>query len=47
VATNPGIGAGAVLGSADDRRQTWLIEDRDLYATGPAVPPVIGGGPGC
>ncbi|MDB4967481.1 MAG: hypothetical protein JWN44_3170, partial [Myxococcales bacterium] len=29
---------------ADDWRHTWLVEDRDLYATGPSVQPVIGGG---
>jgi hypothetical protein len=43
-ATNPGIGAGAMVGGADDWRHTWLVEDRDLYATGPSVRPVIGGG---
>jgi len=44
IATNPGIGAGAMVGGADDWRHTWLVEDRDLYATGPSVRPVIGGG---
>ena len=43
IATNPGIGAGAMVGGADDWRHTWLVEDRDLYATGPSVQPVIGG----
>jgi hypothetical protein len=44
IATNPGLGAGAMVGGADDWRHTWLVEDRDLYATGPSVEPVVGGG---
>jgi hypothetical protein len=41
---NPGVGPGAMSGGAADWRQTWLVEDRDLYATGPSVQPVTGGG---
>ncbi len=43
IATNPAMGTGALVGGAGDWRQTWLVEDRDLYGTGPSVQPVIGG----
>jgi hypothetical protein len=44
IGANPGVGPGAMSGGAADWRQTWFVEDRDLYATGPSVQPVIGGG---
>jgi len=43
MATNPAMGVGAVPGLTGGWRHTWLVEDRDLYGTGPSVQPVIGG----